>query len=338
MLVHIGPHKTGTTAVQTVMARSRAALREAGVYYPGKFSAHHTQAQALRQWRQGGGQGAGLPPDPAVWTRFAQRVRDEPGRVVVSSEFFAQADDQARKQLVADLGPERVHILAGARNPAGMALSTWQQDLRTYARPVTLDGWLDENFRRGGADAEAGQFWGYADPAALVARWAEVVPADRITVAVVEDDRRRLPTTFEQLLGLPAGLLADQTPPNDNRGLTAVEVALVRQIIVALGGRLSWDDYGRTMRAGVIRALQDARRPGPGEPRVRLPQWAVDQAVAEGERASAALRASGARVVGDLAALSRPAEAGGEPTIREVPVELAAEAVAAAIAVALRRG
>lgn len=338
VLVHIGPHKTGTTSIQSILANSRPRLRDLGVSYPGKYLAHHREAMALRQFRQGTDQGAPPPPKPAVWTRFALRIGETPGRIVISSELFAQADDRARARLVRDLGPDRVHILAGARNPAGIAVSTWQQDLRTYARPISLTEWLEQHFRRTEPGGAPDEFRGYADPAALVARWAEVVPPEQITVLVVDErDRRRLPTIFEQLLGLPAGLLADQEPSLENRGLTTVEAALVRQIILALDARLSWSEYARTMRAGVIRRLQEVRRPGPEEARAQLPQWAVDQAAAESERSIAALRASGVRIVGDLAALRRGPEAGGdEPEIREVPIELAAEAVVGAIAVATR--
>src|SRR5206468_1900500 len=106
--------------------------------YPGKLSAHHNAARALRQYGEGWAHSPEKAPDPTVWTNLARRVRDIPGRVLLSSEFFAQADDQARAKVVNDLGAERVYLLAGARNPAAIAVSTWQQVLR-QGYPVTLD-------------------------------------------------------------------------------------------------------------------------------------------------------------------------------------------------------
>ena len=36
VLLHIGPHKTGTTAVQSALASARPRLKTAGVLYPGR--------------------------------------------------------------------------------------------------------------------------------------------------------------------------------------------------------------------------------------------------------------------------------------------------------------
>src|SRR3954466_2407099 len=100
----------------------RTQLREAGVEYPGPGEAHHKQARALCRYPEGWAHEAEILPDPALWTALAEQVRSIPGRVVISSEFLALADDEARAQLVRDLGPERVHIVAAARNSAGIAV------------------------------------------------------------------------------------------------------------------------------------------------------------------------------------------------------------------------
>ena len=338
ILVHIGPHKTGTTAIQSILAHSRPMLREAEIYYPGKYTAQHRAAMALRQYRQGG-HAAGAPPPYTEWEGLAQKVAQTPHRAVLSSEFLAEADASARASLVHGLGPERVHLVAAARNPAMMAVSTWQQVVRTFGRATSLEGWLEENFRRADETMTTSAFWARADTATLVARWAEVVPADRITVIVIdENDRRLLPATFEQLLGLPDGALADQRTPFANRGLSSVEAALVARIVEALESRLSYEEYKRTMRGGVIRRLLESRQPGPDEGKTQLPGWALEHAALEADRISARLQQMGVRIVGDLGSLR--ATSGGiereEAPISQVPLDLAAEAVVGAIAGATR--
>lgn len=259
ILVHVGPHKTGTSAIQSTLVQVRSALPAHGVTYPGKYLAHHNQAMALRQVTHGWPSDAPPVPGPSVWTRFAAAVSATPGRVVISSEFFAYAEAADRARLVADLGGERVHVLVGARHPAAMAISTWQQVLRD-GYPVTMDAWLADEFRRPEPREVDAGFWSYADAAALAARWAEQAGPDRVHVLVVDErDRRLLPTAFEQLLALPPGMLADRTPRQVNRGLTAAEAALLHEILLLLDSRLSWAEYTRTMRRGVIRRL-DARR------------------------------------------------------------------------------
>jgi hypothetical protein len=338
ILVHIGPHKTGTTSIQSMLAASRHLLRQHGVLYPGRKSAHHTQARALNQSRKGWGHDGEAPPDPARWTRFAARSANHDGRVVISSEFFSETDAAGRAQLVRDLGAERVFLVSAARNPAALAVSSYQQVVRTFGRSMSLETWLDRAFRRADPSEPPNRFWQRSDPAALTAQWTDVVPAGRITLVVLDEgDRRLLPATFEQLLGLPAGLLADHQASHTNRGLTAAEVALIRRINAGLQSRVSWAEYTRTMRAGVIRRLQQEWRPGPDDPKDQLPSWAVEQALVEADRSIDRLRTSDVRIVGDLASLRTVPDGSHErEPITQVPVDLAAEAVIGAIAVATR--
>ena len=46
VLLHIGVHKTGTTAIQAALADAREELASLGVRYPGKLQAQHRAAQA----------------------------------------------------------------------------------------------------------------------------------------------------------------------------------------------------------------------------------------------------------------------------------------------------
>ena len=49
VLLHVGVHKTGTTAIQAALADARPELRRAGVLYPGKRKAQHRSAMAVTQ-------------------------------------------------------------------------------------------------------------------------------------------------------------------------------------------------------------------------------------------------------------------------------------------------
>lgn len=343
VLVHVGPFKTGTTAIQTTLAESRQRLREAGISYPGHQPAHHRAARSLLRYGTGWEREPVPPPPPEVWERLAHRVAEAPGRVVVSSEFLGDAGGADRAKLVRDLGPDRVHILAAVRNPAMLALSTWQQVTRTFGSSTSLEEWLEKDFRR--SDRTPNVFWGRADPEALISGWVRVLPADRVTVVVLDEhDQSLLPATFEQLLGLPEGVLVGHPPPYANRGLTSLELALIQEVAQRLDSKLSWDEYARTMRNGVIKRLVALREPGPGEMKTQLPRWAVEQAAAETDRGIAWLAGSGVRLAGSLESLCSPGSLGAEPSgverddgpIDQVPIELAAEAVVGAIAVATR--
>jgi hypothetical protein len=324
-------HKTGTTAIQTLLGANREALLERGVCYPGPRDDHHVLAQSFTQ-QAAGMLGADKPPSPTLWQQMVEQIAHERRRVVLSSEFFSSARGDRPARLVADLGAGRTHILIGIRNTADSAVSVWQQTLK-QGRISDIDRWATTVFPRDGRPPKDRSFADHWDLGAMVRRWADAAGPENVTVVVLDPgDRRRLPTIFEQLLDLEPGFLADQPFPITNRGMTASEAEFVRRLNVAVRGRVEWSDYRRIVRHGVIRSVVERRRPEPGEPRPRLPAWALDVTRAAGEKAAAEIRGSGVRVVGDLAELSaeRPA-ASAAPTVLAVPVDLAVLAVEAAI-------
>ena len=74
ILLHLGFHKTGTTALQSAFAASRPALLEHGVLYPGRRRSHHPAAMAMtgRTW--------GVGPRRAAGTRTRRTGTGWPAR------------------------------------------------------------------------------------------------------------------------------------------------------------------------------------------------------------------------------------------------------------------
>src|SRR6476619_6716741 len=97
LIVHIGPYKTGSTAIQRVLAASRSGLESAGILYPTSrqtlpLEAHHSLARFLRT-----GPGPGITlvygPDELATTLSATRA----DYVVLSSEGFSNPSLPATK-------------------------------------------------------------------------------------------------------------------------------------------------------------------------------------------------------------------------------------------------
>jgi hypothetical protein len=337
VLLHIGPHKTGTTAIQGILAMATEDLAAHGVSYPGPRGAHHDAARAVLG-RPAGWTHDSVPlPDEKVWRGLVQTIHETPGRAVVSSEFFALCDADQRARVVDDIGRDRLYLLVAARNPGSIALSTWQQVLRD-GKTGRLEDWLQNRFRRPEPGYATEGFWSWADSSTLVENWSQVVDLDRIRVVVIDEtDRAMLPTTFEQLLGLPAKTLSGRTPPNQNRSLTAPEAELLRSATALTKAQLRWDEFSLFFRMGYARRMLDVRVPAKDEARPVLPAWAASQVAAEAGASIERLRASGVAVIGDLENLRRvPAAADADP-ITQVPMDLAAEALAGVITAAQRR-
>jgi hypothetical protein len=152
-------------------------------------------------------------------------------------------------------------------------------------------------------------------------------------VVVDETDKRMLVRTFEQLLELTEGSL-DPKDPGANRSLTYAEAELLRAFNRRfLDHGWSHEDYTKLVRFGAARHLQQ-RTPGPDEPRVLTPQWAVDRGAEIGAEMVANIRATGVRVIGPLDLLADPAAAssvGDNAPRPAIPHEVAARFAAGVV-------
>lgn len=310
VLLHIGVHKTGTTAIQAALADARPELKAAGIAYPGKSAAHHAEAFAVLQKPWGWSARGGSLVSPARFDRLAARVSGHAGRAVVSSEYFCEVDDQSAARVVRELGGDRVEVVVTLRNLGRMLPSSWQQYLK-YGRTLSYSRWLKDVLGGPGGRNATPTFWRRHDHGAVVERWSEVVGPEKVTVLVLEDvDRSALFHAFAQLLELPPEVLVSRKDLTSNRSMTASEAELLVRLNKQVRKQLEWDDYVRLVRRGVAQAMVEGRQPADDEPRLRTPQWALDAAAERGQQSVGTIRGLGVTVLGDLEALSERLESG----------------------------
>jgi len=224
-------------------------------------------------------------------------------RVVVSSEHFADADADIARRAVRELGGPRVHVVVTLRPLIKIMQSQWQQYVRNRAT-FTYDEWLEGMLRKPPYNKPTPTFWQRHRHDALVERWSSIVGPENVTVIVPDDsDRNFLLRTFEELVGLPSGLLVAEES-SENRSMTLGEIELVRQVNIE-ARRRQWSDglYKQLIRHGFSVYLQTNRIPHADEPRVTTPQWALDQASDIGATAADKISTLGVRIVGDISQL-----------------------------------
>ncbi len=329
-LLHIGPHKTGSTAVQGAFHLARERLAAQGVVYPGQGRQPLWPILAVT------GQPAlrGEPsPDIAYWDRLVCDIRAAgEQRVVLSSEFFAEADDETARRVVEDLGGPAVHVVVTLRSLIRILPSQWQQYLQNGYQFRYLE-WLDGILSEPPRTPTPG-FWRRHRHDALVARWVNVVGAQNLTVVVVdESDQLMLLRTFESMLGLPDGFLVPEEG-TANRSLTVAEAELVRQLNEEFSRR-PWPDrsYARFMRYGAVERMKTARQPAPDEPRITTPAWALARAAETSAEMAENIIALGVNIVGDISTLGQSladmsaTEPDPSPAKPLIPVDAAALAV-----------
>jgi hypothetical protein len=332
-LLHIGPHKTGTTAIQGALHLARERLATEGVVYPGRGRQPLWPVLAVT------GQPAllgGPLPEISYWNNLVREVRaagDQ--RVVLSSEFFAGADDATARRVIADLGGARVHVVVTLRSLTRILPSQWQQYLQNgfhFRYPEWLEGILSDP-----PQTPTPGFWHRHRHDALVSRWAAENGPENLTVIVLdESDRLMLLRVFESMLGLPGGFLVPEERAV-NRSLTMAEAEFVRLLNEEFSRR-AWPprSYARFMRYGAVEHMKDTRQPSPDEPRIATPAWALARAAQIGAEMAAGVEALGVNIVGDISSLGKLPGEGADPAADDgsatsmLPVEAAARATVGA--------
>lgn len=326
VLVHIGPYKTGTTAIQAVLASHRADLEQHGVWYPGEGNRHAREGWALR-----GRAPKGLPKVPGrVWEDFATGVRAREGRVVISTEDLVNLPETKVSKAVQDLGSERVHMLVVARRLDTLIPSAWQQRVKTSHETLTFDEFVRAVVSQDRTSTSAREFWHNHDLAGVLHRWLAVLPPERVTVLVADEgDRVQLPRTFEALLELPEGLLRGDS--FENTSLTLERAEFYRRMSLAFE-KHDWSPGIRrkTMVRGVLPGLMTTGR-REGEARIpAIPAWADEQMHQLSQDRAESIRTSGCSVIGDPdALLYQPVEP--RPDGSEVPEVVGIDTMVAAV-------
>jgi hypothetical protein len=338
-LLHIGPHKTGTTAIQGALFAAKDEMARHGVAWPA--TTRHPMESVLAACARTGMMGDTAPTE-RHWERLLEQVRGTGGRTsVISSEFFADApDDEAIERIVEQLGGDRVHVLVTLRPLARIMPSQWQQYVQNGLR-MGYEDWLQHLLRKPPYEKPNPSFWRRHRHDRLVERWARVVGPERVTVVVVDDrDREGLLRTFEVLLGLPAHLLGP-VPDAANRSLTLAETEMLRNLNKEFrANELPEELYSQLVRNGAVMHMKNTCTPGPGDVKICTPQWAVEAAAEIGAEIAERIGGMGVRVLGDMRLLSAvQLSATQKPTPRtaaepRIAPEAAAQALYGALAAA----
>ena len=93
LVLHVGAHKTGTTYLQNLFHQNRAALADAGIYYPdiGPNTAHHVLASPWLNMQDVPASFFNTRGPDELWADLIARYATAPGTVFLSGENFLRA-------------------------------------------------------------------------------------------------------------------------------------------------------------------------------------------------------------------------------------------------------
>jgi len=329
--LHIGPHKTGTTSLQSTLLKEVVQLRSLGVEYistPGRGNANFS-ARAIRNKPSQKLESAVAVP-MSYWTDVVRAVRASSARAcVISGEGFADCNDEEIARIARDLAPSQLRIVLTLRPIAKILPSQWQQYVQNAMRREAFDEWLmgtldeyDEVSSR--EDVEG--FWRRHQHDRLAAKWSNADALGKpIVVIADESEPAAIMRGFEALLNLPPGTLMPGKNLS-NRSLTLPEIELVR----AYYNRLHDEGFEqRVFRRGIsIRPalyLKEQRTPAKSEARVQIPTNRVERVKLIADQIVIGLKGQPLEVKGDLERL-RYVEI--QPQHTEASVHVSAELAA----------
>ncbi len=302
--LHIGAPKTGTTYLQDVLFRNRAALATQGLLVPGgTASAHYEAALDLRALAFGGYRD---PRAEGAWAELVEQVMEWPGRAaVISHELLSGADDEAMARAVASFadpnGGTEVHVIYTARDLGRQVPAMWQESVKN-GQELAFDTYLRRLSSRKRRGRAARIFWRQQHLVEVLQRWSAHVPDERVHVVLVPPPGRPndvLWRRFASVLGVETDGL-DLAVERTNVSLGLAEAELLRRVNVVLDDDLAWPDYGPTVKFWFAEQVLAELTSGP---RAAVPgsmhHWLEQQAA----QMTTALADSGWDVVGDLSDL-----------------------------------
>jgi hypothetical protein len=337
-LLHIGPHKTGTTSLQNSIRANREEILRQGVYYgapEGKLASNRIARSLLKMSFKRPGE----VPGYEEWEDQVARVRTTTAkRVIVSGEEFSNCETKEIKTLIRDLDKERVHVVVTVRPLAKVLPSQWQLDLQGSFTVGSFDDWLRWTLKPTGLRGLAvalgipHPFWFRHRHDQLVNRWAREVGAERVTVVVADDrDHRVLLRAFEAMLGLTDGTLLP-VDGKSNPSLSVEEVAIIlrtQEILMERG--LIFAERVRSRQ--IQRRLLTQRPRDPNDSKIVIPEWAVESVREASQKIHDGLLASGVRIIGDPSLLLQAnAPKAGQKGANHAEIEASAQQMVAELA------
>lgn len=246
--LHIGTPKSGTTYLQSRFSVNHERAVAQGMLWPGPSWGRHVNAvRDLRRLEKGETLPAG-----GAWDKLAREATGWGGdSVLISMEWMASLTPYQLRAALESLEPARVEVILTVRDLLRSFVAQGQEMSKNY-RTWTWAQLVEEV--RGETDGPASRtFWRQQDVPAILRRWLEVVPGDRVHVVTIPPagaDPGVLWERFCSVVGIDGSDF--ELPPSDNASLGVVSTTLMQRLnTVAADRGLSHPVYKKVIHKAV---------------------------------------------------------------------------------------
>jgi hypothetical protein len=272
IIVHIGMHKAGSTALQSLLAQHAERLKALGVLYPvtgrGLRRAHHDLSRSLLSGSPSSAEG--------LWNLLREELGPKPGHAIISSEGFENVKPELLASALSGLD---VKIICYTRPPVYRIPSAYSQDTKFGFNVDDFDTYFDHirPFTRAK--------WQYAD---LFMNWAQAFGISNFRArclhslvgrrGLLEDCLGLVNISLAELAGKDAQLLDENNSPSwqtvemlrvihkgarvdlsakQKRDSARIwkESRLLYETAELIGTRLGWSDRGKYLNSQQIDRL-----------------------------------------------------------------------------------
>lgn len=127
IVLHIGPHKTGTTSIQKFL-RKRGQKAKKGIFYP-PAPDENGPGHALLAWKTLGIK-EDMPPIASLDEVVSQAAIKGIQKLIFSAEDFSIAFFVGMDRLVESLGKHKIHLVCTYTPVVRRVLSIWQEEVK----------------------------------------------------------------------------------------------------------------------------------------------------------------------------------------------------------------
>jgi hypothetical protein len=329
LVLHVGFHKSGTSALQESFFAQRKELEAQGTLYPSVgWQAHHRVAWAIARKRWGWKDRGGKTTPYSTWIRMIWRIRLSKARkVVLSSEFLSELSLNQIQQLNKQVSGRQVKVLFTLRPFVKLLGSSYQQYLK-FGLKEDYVTWLHSVLDVPGKSKFNPTFWKRHMHGDVVGRWAEVFGTENVSVVIVDEQKPEvLFDSVNEYLDLPSGFLKPQ-PTGSNRSLSLEEMTLLLELNKRFPKERNWTEYLTFIRNGYVRELTDKIPVKVGKEKLPTPRWAIEAGNKIAAQSKQRLKELGVKVYGDLDSLDRAQVLEGDPKYPDsIDIETMAQAM-----------